>query len=136
MKTCHYCLPFLFLLIIVAGCGPKAPYPVVPIEGTVTWNGDPIPTKFVLKFRPENGMNESTGFVKDGGKFTTIHTVDIDGVPTGKNTVRIAWNGGDGTTPPQEYKPLLEKYGFRSEGLEIEIVKKDKNLKIDFPAVN
>jgi len=122
------------LLLCIAGCGVKAPYPVVPIEGVVTWGGKPIPKEFTLKFRPESGMNESTGFIKDGGKFATIHTVDIDGVPTGKCTVRVIWSGGDGTFPPDEYKPLVGKYGFTSEGLPVEITKKDKNMKLDFPA--
>jgi len=135
MKTYCYFVPVVVLLMCVVGCGVKAPYPVVPIEGTVTWDGKPVPKQFVLKFRPENGMTESTGFIKDDGKFTTIHTVDIDGVPTGNCTVRIQWNGGDGTSPPDEYKPLVGKYGFQSGGLPIEIKKKDKNMKLDFPAV-
>ncbi|MDR1960550.1 MAG: hypothetical protein LBQ54_16180, partial [Planctomycetaceae bacterium] len=92
---------------------------------------------FILKFRPENGMNESTGFIKgDGGKFTTIHTVDIDGVPAGKCTVRVLWGGPEGTTYPQEYAPLIKSYGFESSGLPLEITKKNMNLKIDFPDGN
>lgn len=130
-----YCFVLLVVLFLfVTGCGVKAPYPVVPIEGVVTWGGKPIPKEFTLRFRPENGMNESTGVIKDGGKFTTIHTVSIDGVPTGQCTVRVAWSGGFGTSPPDEYKPLVSKYGFTSEGIPIEITKKDLNLKLDFPA--
>ena len=89
----------------------------------------------MLKFRPDNGANESTGFIKDNGKFTTIHTVDIDGVPTGNSTVRMVWGGGDGTSPPDEYKPLVSKYGFGSAGFPVEITKKNTNMKLDFPAV-
>jgi hypothetical protein len=82
-------------------------------------------------------MNESTGFIKgDGGKFTTIHTVDIDGVPAGKCTVRVLWGGPEGTTYPQEYAPLIKSYGFESSGLPLEITKKNMNLKIDFPDGN
>jgi hypothetical protein len=133
----YYCFaPLVVLFLCVIGCGQKAPYPVVPIEGVVTWEGKPIPKEFVLKFRPESGMTESTGFIKDGGKFVTVHTVDIDGVPTGNCTVRVQWNGGDGTSPPDEYKPLVSKYGFTTEGFPVEIKKKDKNMKLDFPAVN
>jgi hypothetical protein len=126
-------LSILLCFWIFSGCSPKAPYDVVPIEGIVTWNGKPLPKEFGLKFRPENGANESTGFIKDNGKFVTFHTIEISGVPTGHCTVRIAWNGGDGTTPPPEYQPLLKKFGFQSEGLPLEIKKKDKSLKLDFP---
>jgi len=133
MKKYYYSVPIVLLFLCMIGCGPKAPYSVVPIEGVVTWEGKPLPKEFTLSFRPENGMAESTGFIKDGGKFTTIHTVDIDGVPTGKCTVRVKWSGGFGTTPPEEYNSLLSKYGFTSEGIPVEITKKDKNLKLDFP---
>ncbi|MDR1385665.1 MAG: hypothetical protein LBJ67_17725 [Planctomycetaceae bacterium] len=130
-------LTLLFALFALSfiGCSPKAPYDVVPIEGTVTYDGKPIPRDFAIKFRPDNGMNESTGNIQEGGKFKAIHTVDIDGVPTGKCTIRIMWNGSLGTNAPAEYQPLLQKYGFQSEGLPLEITKKDKNVKIDFPAV-
>ena len=134
MKISYCFASIVVLFFCVVGCGTKAPYSVVPIEGTVTWGGKPIPKQFVLKFRPGNGMTESTGFIKDDGKFVTIHTVDIDGVPTGDCTVRVQWNGGDGTSPPDEYKPLVDKYGFRSEGFPIAITKKDKKMKLDFPA--
>jgi len=124
---------FALLSITIFGCTPKAPYDVVPIEGTATYDGKPIPQDFAIKFSPSNGMNESTGLIQEGGKFKAVHTVDIIGVPTGSCTVKVIWNGGIETKPPAEYQPLLKKYGFQSEGLPIEITKKDLNLKIDFP---
>ena len=136
MKKYYYYVSIIVLFFGIIGCGPKAPYSIVPIEGVVTWDGKPIPKEFTLKFRPENGKMESTGFIKDGGKFTTIHTVDIDGVPTGNCTVHVIWSGGDGTSPPEEYMPLVSKYGFASDGFPVEITKKDKKMKLDFPAEN
>ncbi|MDR1493308.1 MAG: hypothetical protein LBT05_11385 [Planctomycetaceae bacterium] len=137
MKKRNVIFLIALFVITIFGCKPRAPYDIVRIEGTVTYDGKPLSPNFTLRFRPENGWNESTGFIKENGRFTTIHTVDIDGVPTGKCTVRVQWNGSDAPIPippPAEFQPLVKKYGFQSEGLPIEIIKKDLNLKIDFPA--
>jgi hypothetical protein len=139
MKKLYTIFLIVLFTVTIFGCSPKAPYDVVRIEGVVTYDGKPLPPDFLLRFRPENGRNESTGFIKENGKFTTIHTVDIDGVPTGKCTVRVQWNGSDAPIPippPAEFQPLIKQYGFQSEGLPIEITKKDLNLKIDFPKVS
>jgi hypothetical protein len=132
-----YCvgLGVMFCFLLISGCGVKTSYDVVPIEGIATWDGKLIPQEFTIVFRPENGKTESMGFVKDGGRFEAIHTVEIKGVPTGKCTVHIVWGGRDGTTPPKEYEPLIKNYGFQSKGLPLEITKKNKSMKIDFPAV-
>ncbi|MGL6194322.1 MAG: hypothetical protein ACRC2T_05820, partial [Thermoguttaceae bacterium] len=71
--------------------------------------------------------------IESGGKFTAYHTANQEGVPTGTVTVHVIWGGRYGTEPPEEYTPLMKDYGFTSAGLPVEISKKNKNLKIDFP---
>jgi hypothetical protein len=133
MKKYFSILLFVSVAAMIFGCGVKAPYDVVQIKGTVTWEGKPLPQDFTLKFKPLEDKSESSGIIKTGGKFTTVHTPEIDGVPTGKCSVFVLWGGGLYSTPPAEYEPLLKKYGTGTEGLQIEITKKDLNLKINFP---
>jgi hypothetical protein len=133
MKRYFSILLFAFVAITIFGCGTKAPYGVVRVEGVVTWEGKQLPQDFILKFKPTDDKGESSGIIKTGGKFTAVHTPEIDGVPIGKCSVFVLWGGGLYSNPPAEYEPLLKKYGFGTEGLPLEIVKKDFNLKIDFP---
>ena len=120
-------VPLLFL----TGCSPKANYAIVTIEGTASFNnGTPLPDSCTLEFNVGD-YRSSLGKIGPGGTFKTMHTPEINGVPVGTAKVRILWNAeGD---PPQEYATLLEKYGYISEGLEVEITKSDKNFKIEFP---
>ncbi|MDR1385354.1 MAG: hypothetical protein LBJ67_16125 [Planctomycetaceae bacterium] len=136
MKKLNMIFLIALFAIAILDCKPQVPYDVVRIEDAATYNGKPLPPDFSLRFRPENGRNESTGFIKENGRFTTVHTVNIDGVPTGKCTARVQWHGADApipVPPSAEFQPLIQKYGFLSKGLPIEITKKDLNLKIDFP---
>ncbi len=123
------------VLSAVVGCGGnKAPYGVVPVAGVVTYKGAPLPQNFKIDFLPEDGKRGSGAILRgNDGAFTAVHTVSQDGVPTGKCKVTVAWAGPIGTSPPEEFAPLLQKYGFGKEGLPMEITKKDLKMKIDFP---
>ncbi|MGL6196113.1 MAG: hypothetical protein ACRC2T_14955 [Thermoguttaceae bacterium] len=120
----------LVAIVTFTGCD-KSPYKVVPIEGTATWKGNPIPEGFSLEFTPEEGR-ASSGFISKEGKFKTVYSAQKDGVQTGKNKVKVMWNTGTMPPPPEEYIELVNTYGYKSEGIEIEIKKADKNLTIDF----
>ena len=120
--------------LLQAGCGPKAPYDLVLLEGVATYAGKPISKDFRLEFSSLDGKRPSTAFIKaDDGKFVAIHTVNQDGVPSGQCRVNIMWGGDIGTTPPKEYEPMLKKYGFGTAGLKLEFTKHDKKYKLDFP---
>lgn len=121
---CSACL----LAISFTGCGPKAPYDIVPIEGTVTYKGQAL-QGCSLTFSVGD-YRDSVGFVDSTGRFTTIHTPEIKGVPKGSCIVRVGWTGEG--NPPAELKELFEKYGDGKEGLAIEITKPDKNLTLNF----
>lgn len=124
---------FLFFALTMIGCAPKAPYDIVILEGVATYSGRIIPPKFRLEFRSLDGKRPSTAVVKDDGKFVAAHTVSQDGVPTGQCQVNIMWGGDIGTSPPQEFEPMLQKYGFGTEGLKLEFTKNDRKYKLDFP---
>ena len=73
-------------------------------------------------------------FIKeDDEKFVAVHTVNQDGVPAGQCQVNVMWAGDIGTTPPKEYEPMLQKYGFGTAGLIQVFTKNNKNGKLDFP---
>jgi len=122
----------MFFMVTLLGCGPKAPYDVVRLEGVATYAGQPIAPGFRLEFRPLDGKRVSTAMTKDGGSFVAAHTAHQDGISVGNHQVTIQW---DPLGPPvaPEYAPMLEKYGYGTEGLKIEITKPDKKYKLDFP---
>ncbi|MDR1290500.1 MAG: hypothetical protein LBK06_04790 [Planctomycetaceae bacterium] len=124
---------FFVFAISIYGCGTKAPYGVVPIEGMASWDGQPLSPEFTLQFNPADGKIHSTGIVTTNGQFRAVHTPEIDGVPIGQCTVTVSWSRGIGEKPPEEIEPLLKKYGPNTPGLPIEITKKDLNMKVDFP---
>lgn len=119
---------------LVVGCGPKAPYQVVPISGVATYNGQPLPVGFTVQLEPPDGSRASVGVIREGGKFEMVHTTAQKGAKTGSNTVRVYWNDPPEINPvPDEYKKLMAKYGFGgTENMTVEITKKDTNFKIDF----
>ena len=125
---------FVFFIATIIGCGPKAPYDLVLLEGVVTYAGKPVTKDFRLEFLSADGKRPSSAFIKqDDGKFVAVHTVSQDGVPIGKCKVTIMWGGDIGTSPPAEYEPMLKKYGFGTEGLTLEFTKNDRKYKLDFP---
>jgi hypothetical protein len=131
-KQMKFWVTLLFFVMFLVGCGASTPYSIVPIEGVASWDGKSLSPEFSLQFEPLDGRTHSTGIIQNGGKFRTVHTPDFDGVPTGKVRVIVEWHGGLGENPPKEYEPLLKKYGHGTEGLQLEITKKDLNLTIDF----
>ena len=125
----------LLLAFATIGCGPKAPYGIVEIAGVATFDGKPLPKNIKIDFIPEDGKRSSSAITRaDDGKFVAVHTVNQDGVPTGKCKVTVAWAGDIGTSPPAEFAPMFKKYGFGKEGMPIEITKADKKFQLDFTA--
>ena len=127
---------FVSLLAIVftaIGCAPKAPYGIVEIAGVATFDGKPLPKDCKIDFIPDDGKRPSSAIIRaDDGKFVAVHTVNQDGVPVGKCKVTVSWAGDIGTSPPAEFGPLFQKFGFGKEGMSVEISKADKNFKLDF----
>ncbi len=121
-------------VVAVSGCGPKAPYELVPISGVATYQGQPLPTGFRVEFEPTDGSRPSFGNIQDGGKFEVIHTASQKGVKAGMCKVKVYWNGNPETDPvPEEFAEMLSKYGMSGTDVkEVEIKKKDNNFKVDF----
>lgn len=81
-------LPVLALLLIT-GCGPSAPYSIIPVMGTVTYDdGTPIPaSRVVISFESESPPVDAKTYPRPGRA-----EVQPDGAFTSVTT----WKAGDG----------------------------------------
>src|SRR5437763_14936732 len=85
-----YGLPWAALLLLVAssGCGPSGPA-IVPVTGTLTHKGHPVPNAMVFFF-PEGGKGRpSQGPTDAEGRFKLSYTSEQDGVMVGKHRVWV-----------------------------------------------
>ena len=119
-------------LAAVAGCGDPDVLPTVPVHGTVTFKGKPLPKGKIL-FQPEKGQ-PATGAIEDG-KFVLSTYRHGDGAVAGTHKVAVIATenvtGKDGVT---NQKPLIpESYAdYTSSGIVITVEPNGpSNLKID-----
>ena len=105
----------LLLLVLAAGCSkaPDGPKPV-PVTGTITRNGQPLPEVDVM-FVPESGQ-PSVGKTDSGGHFQLEYTADRTGAVPGKHRVVITLPGTKLPPPtgdekmPAKIQPAQEFY--------------------------
>lgn len=117
--------------LVANGCGPKLPYEVVPIAGTITWKGEPVKSDAIsITFIPEGEGRPSSASIAPDGKFTAIYSPQADGIQVGKCTMRLTWLADVGGPCPKEWVPMFEKYGTNSPGYSMEIKKADKKMVI------
>ena len=116
--------------LLVLGCAPKLPYPVVPLSGTVTYQGTPVPGLSIY-FAPETGR-PSNGLTDKDGKFTMIYTPQVDGVQIGKGTFYtiVTPGAGDQYNNQELLDTIAKKYGLNNQLLQFEITKKEKNFEL------
>jgi hypothetical protein len=131
----------LAVLLVIAGCGRGGPE-IVPIEGTVTRNGNPVPN-IRIYFQPTGGR-PSWGDSDAQGRFVLDYDYDYDGAKVGTHKVWIVDLGGNvdptlamsgGAKPKRnpELAEILAKYGQETSQLTVEVKKADRNfqLKLD-----
>lgn len=91
--------------LLLAGCvdpGPKAHIEkVVPVSGTLTYNGQPLES-YQVTFLPTDGRRAATGVTDAAGKFTMGTNKAGDGAPPGTNQVAIVWAPPTTDIPGQE----------------------------------
>ena len=111
----------LLLLVSILGCGRTSDMPRAIVEGTVTYDGQPI-EKGRIRFEPLPGTrgNLSVGVI-DHGEYRID---DFGGVPVGKHRIELySYDpndpaGGPGGPPPKQFLPA--KYNYEST-IELEI---------------
>ena len=139
----------VFLLIVFsfltfsAGCGDSGgKYKVVPLSGTLTYQGQPFGEGVLITFTPVEGR-PSTALADKEGKFKAEYTNSLSGVQVGKLNVTIApYGSSSGFLSPQaiaksnnssNFKEAFAKYAFGGEGFDINVEKKSSDFKLDLP---
>lgn len=76
------------LFVLLCGCGSgRYDFETVPIEGTVTLNGEPLPHALVI-FQPDEGRLAS-GYTNEEGNYSLVYLEGKQGVLPGKHKVMI-----------------------------------------------
>lgn len=95
------CLGSIVLALLLAGCGPKGPK-LYPVQGTVTYNGQPLPEGDIVFSPTSPGEVDDHGKIKEG-KFS------FEARP-GNKRVKITANRADGPVDPQMGAPPRRQY--------------------------
>ncbi len=83
----------VFLPAVVAGCRKNDG--LVPVRGTVTYRGNPLPNALVV-FMPETpDVLPSSGLTDSNGRYELMTIVPGDGANVGKHRVTITARGPD-----------------------------------------
>src|SRR5262245_52464661 len=124
----------------LAGCGSGGPQ-IVEIEGTVTRNGQPVPSLRIF-FEPAKGR-PSWAVSDQNGHFKLDYDIDHDGALVGSHTVWVVDEGGivDPTAvasgrPMPKRNPdsgkIIEKDGkLETSPKTVDITKSNKNFKLE-----
>jgi len=120
------------LCVVSNGCGSKIK--TVEIEGTVTYDGKPVPMTDV-NFVSEEGNRGASGLTNMDGHFRLHFTRSVKGVPTGSYKVTLTSQGDQAPCEERDSLPdfdkLLERYSEANTPLKKEITKTDKEMKIE-----
>ena len=131
----------LMLAACTLGCGRAGPE-IVPIEGIVTHNGEPVPNLRIY-FVPTDGR-PSWAISDANGRFVLDYDIDHDGAKVGTHTIWVldegsnvdptaAMSGGPRPKRSPAISQIVEKYGREKSTLQVEVKKADRHfqLKLD-----
>lgn len=92
-------------LLLVVGCGKSSEFPLAPVSGTVTQNGNPLAGVNVM-FMPESGKGAPSGGLTDAsGKFSLQYNNGQSGAVLGQHRVVISVPGEEPPPPTGGEKP-------------------------------
>jgi hypothetical protein len=122
----------------ILGCGRGGPE-IVPIEGTISHNGEPV-SNVRIYFVPTNGR-PSWAISDERGRFVLDYDEDYDGAKVGTHKVwlvdenknidpTIAMSGGTKAQRPPAMRQIVEKYSREKSTLEVEVKKADRNFQL------
>ena len=133
MKTHRCYVVFLvFSLGVFVGCGEKLPFDVADIQGTIMFEGKPVPKGLRLQFVPVSGEGRtSEAIVGDGGKFRATYSRSTRGIQVGKALLFVSWSGGSHTPIPPVAAEIIKNFGGNTKGFPLEITKADRNFTIE-----
>jgi hypothetical protein len=125
------------IMLLTAGCGGEDNGVLVPVSGTVTYNGSPL-TKGEIQFIPEQatGARGAQGNIQEDGSYSLSSYGLNDGAHPGKYKVTVIARGPDLPIPKKKKGQMMEedmqgsgkllipkKYGFAAQsGLTADVV--------------
>ena len=123
----------IFACGLLTGCsGSDRPWEVVPVGGTVTYNGEPV-EGLTIEFEPEQGR-PSQALTDDNGHFTLNYTIHENGAQVGMHNVTFTWVGSSaGDKPSQAVMEVVKLHNRDATPLTIEITEKTDDLEIQLP---
>jgi hypothetical protein len=105
---------------------------VVPVSGTVTYEGQPV-EGLTVEFEPEQGR-PSQALTDENGHFTLNYTIHEDGAQVGVHQVTFTWVGTTpGATASPTIQEIVKRHGRMGMPLTIEITGATDDLKIELP---
>lgn len=118
------------VLLTVSGCGVGGTSGIVPVEGTLTYQGQPV-AGVSLQFEPISENRASMGATDDNGHFVLIYTIQEKGAEVGKHKVTLDYPESELEETPEAVAKILEKHGPEGTPLEVEITGETTDLSID-----
>lgn len=122
----------LIALIATVGCG-GGKYDVVPVEGVLTYEGQPVP-QMIVSFKPDGGR-ASEATTDENGKFRMQYSIDQFGIKPGPQEISAYWVSptDDGSVPPTELQKNVVKYFKKNPPIKVTIEQSQKNFEIKLP---
>jgi len=100
------------VLVVLVGCGESGPQ-VVPVSGTVTYNGAPLADATLL-FTPQTGPT-SQAKSDASGKFTLVTAQQANGAVAGEHTVLVTKSEPPKGMTEAQYEALVKSAGAGTE---------------------
>ena len=100
-------------MVTAIGCGSSGPV-VAPVQGKVTWNGEPLPNVLV-EFQPVEKGSPAVGYTDDAGRYKLRFSRDKWGATPGTHTVRINHDWEKGSDAPRPTFRIPAKYHSKTE---------------------
>jgi hypothetical protein len=87
-------LLFVLFFAAISGCGEEGAHleKVVPVSGTLTFQGQPL-EHYQVTFLPSDGRRAAVGLTDAAGKFTMGTNAKDDGAPPGSHKVAFVFVG-------------------------------------------
>lgn len=121
----------LAVTVAIAGCGGGGN--TVPVQGRVTYDGQPV-ANMVVKFLPAEGR-PSEAATNEDGTFDMWYTMDEMGVERDTHSVTVYWTPAtdDGTSKPSEMERNVLADFEQNGPIEVVIDKPQTNFEIKLP---
>ncbi|MFM8275192.1 MAG: hypothetical protein ACKODX_23065 [Gemmata sp.] len=119
----------LLFVALAALCGCNSGPKIVPVSGTLTRNGKPVPY-LTVNFEPATGR-PSWGVADENGRFTLEYDITNKGAVTGTHTVWVIWRP---SSPQEEFNPAKAKKPAELDAIQTKYGSGKSPIKVDITA--